>query len=58
MGMDANEQWRLGSGGQHYSRLLKLGVNCLDVDARKAVGGSVNVSRLFYSVLVCVCVES
>ena len=31
-------------------------VNSLDVDAKKAAGGSVNVSRLFYSVLLCVSV--
>ena len=35
-----------------------LVVNCLDVDARRAAEGSVNVSRLFNSVLVCVCVEA
>ena len=35
-------------------RLLKPVVNCLDVDATKVTGDSVNVSRLFYSVLLCV----
>ena len=32
-------------------------MNYLDVDARKAAGSSVKVSRLLYSVLLCVYVE-
>ena len=33
-------------------------MNCLDVDARKAAGSSVNVSKLSYSVRLYVCVEA
>ena len=32
-------------------------MNYVDVDATKAAGSSVNVSRPFYSVLLCVYVE-
>ena len=56
LGMGENNKWRLGSemDVQHLLRLLKPVVNCLDVNARKTAGGSENVSRLHYSVMLCV----